>query len=121
MDMDNSVCWMLELDIQAGEESTFRALMEEMVGATRANEPGTLAYEWHTSADGRVCHLYERYVDSAAAMTHVKTFGEKFARRFLAVLKPTRLVVYGAPDATLKDALAALNPVYMEPVGGFSR
>ena len=119
--MKGDVSWVLELDLQAGRESDFRALMAEMIAATQANEPGTLNYEWSTSADGQRCHIYERYADSAAVMTHLGTFGEKFAARFLEVLKPARFVVYGTPSAAVRNALAGFNPVYMEGAGGFSR
>lgn len=54
-------------------------------------------------------------------MTHLGTFGERFATRFLEVLKPIRLIVYGSPSAPVKDALAGFSPVYLEAVGGFSR
>jgi hypothetical protein len=36
-------------------------------------------------------------------------------------LKPTRIVVYGTPSVEVKDALAAFNPVYMGPLGGFRK
>jgi quinol monooxygenase YgiN len=119
--MSSNVYWMLELEIQSGREKDFRALMEEMVGATKKNENGALNYEWSTSADGKACHIFERYVDSAAVMTHLGTFGQKFAGRFLELLKPARFVVYGSPSAEVKNALAGFNPVYMQGVGGFSR
>lgn len=119
--MNSNVYWILELDVQAGRENDFRVLMAEMVSATQANEPGTLNYEWSTNADGKLCHIYERYADSAAAMTHLGTFGEKFASRFLKILKPVRFVVYGSPSTAVKDALAGFNPIYMQGVGGFSR
>lgn len=119
--MNSNVYWILELDVQAGRENDFRVLMAEMVSATQANEPGTLNYEWNTNVDGKLCHIYERYVDSAAVMTHLGTFGEKFASRFLKILKPVRFVVYGSPSAAVKDALAGLNPIYMQAVGGFSQ
>ena len=119
--MSSHVFWMLELTVQPGKESDVRVLMQEMVDATRANEPGTLNYEWSTSTDGTVYHTYERYVDSAAVMTHLGTFGSRFAERFLAALQPTRFVVYGAPSAEVKEALAGLGPVYMETAAGFAR
>jgi quinol monooxygenase YgiN len=115
--MDGNVAWMLELRVQ----KNFGPLMAEMVAATKANEPGTLAYEWSTNPDGTVCHLYERYADSAAAMIHIGTFGEKFAARFLDALQPIRLVVYGTPNAEVRAALAGFGAVHMEPAGGFSR
>jgi hypothetical protein len=54
-------------------------------------------------------------------MTHLESFGANFAARFMEVVKPTRLVVYGTPSAKVKDALAGLSPVYMPPFGGFRR
>ena len=74
-----------------------------------------------TSGDGKRCHIFERYVDSAAVLTHLGTFGERFAGRFLELLKPARFVVYGSPSAAVRDALAGFSPVYMQPLGGFSR
>ena len=117
----NHVFWMLELDIQEGRASDFKKLMAEMVSATQANEPGALNYEWSTSTDGKQCHIFERYVDSTAALTHLATVGEKYAGRFLEIVKLVRFVVYGSPSPVLMDALAAGNPVYMQAAGGFSR
>jgi hypothetical protein len=71
--------------------------------------------------DRQVCHIYECFQDSAAVMTHLESFGANFAARFMEVLKPTRLVVYGTPSAQVKDALAGLSPVYMAPLRGFRR
>lgn len=119
--MSDQVSWMLELELQAGRADALRNLMTEMINATKANEAGTLDYEWSTSADGKQCHIFERYVDSAATLTHLGTFGERFAGRFLEILKPVRFVVYGSPSAAVRDALAAFNPVYMQTLGGFSR
>ena len=119
--MNSEVSWILELQVQDGRENEVRALMAEMASATQANEPGTLAYEWSTSADGKLCHLYEHYVDSAAVMTHLATFGERFAGRFLSVFKPVRFVVYGSPSGAVQEAVAGFGPVYMQPAAGFSR
>lgn len=119
--MKSEVAWILELQVQDGRENDSRVLMAEMVSATEASEPGTLNYEWSLSADGKLCHIYERYTDSGAVMTHLTTFGERFAGRFQEVLQPLRVIVYGSPSAAVKDALAELNPMYMESAAGFSR
>lgn len=113
--------WMLEMQVQEGREDDVRALMEEMVEATRANEPGTLNYEWSFSEDGRVCHLYERYADSEAAMIHGGTFAARFAGRFLEVLTPTRFVFYGTPDREVIEAAAPFNPIVLKPAAGVTR
>lgn len=119
--MSKEVYWLLELEIQNGKNPDFDALMNEMVEATKANEPGTLNYEWSTSEDGKQCHIYERYTDSEALLTHLGNFGEKFAERFLAILKPVGFQVYGPASPAVKEALAGFSPTYMNAASGFKR
>lgn len=119
--MSTEVHWVLELDIKDGQLDNFKALMAEMVDATKANEPDATHYEWFVNEAETSCHIYERYADSAAVMTHLGTFGEKFAERFLAALAPIRLVVYGDPSDEVRDALAGLGAAHMKQVGGFAR
>lgn len=52
---------------------------------------------------------------------HGATFGSRYAARFLDVLAPVRLVLYGSPSDEVKAALAPFNPVVMAPAAGFSR
>src|SRR5262245_11789779 len=84
--------WIVELDVLPGRLAALRKLMKEMVSSARRKEPGTTAFEWFIAENGRTCHIYERYVDSKAALVHVETFGKAFAPRFLACVKPTRIV-----------------------------
>jgi quinol monooxygenase YgiN len=119
--MSENVYWVLELAINPGRFEDFKTLVTEMVEATERNEMGTLSYEYTISDDQQVCHIFERYQDSAAAMTHSETFGVKFATRFMDVVKIMRCVIYGSPSAQVKDALAGMSPVYMAPFKGFSR
>lgn len=115
------VAWMFELAVREGRDADFRALMGEMVEATQRNEPGTLDYEWYVSDDGRRLHLFERYADADAAMTHLGTFGERYMARFFDVLAPERMTLYGAPDERVRGALAQLAPVVMQQAAGFRR
>ena len=119
--MTGQVYWILEVAIRPGQADAFRALMEEMVAATRDNEPDTLAYDWTISGDGAVCHILERYRNSAAVLTHLGWFGASAARRFMAAAEPKRLVVYGSPDEAATRALDRLGAIYMKPLGGFTR
>lgn len=119
--MTGHVYWMFDLEIKDGEYETFEALMKEMVAATEANEPGALDYEWSVSEDKKTCHILERYEDSAATMVHMGNFGKNFGRRFMAVLKPRSVTLYGNPSEEVVKALGAMSPVVMTPVGGFSR
>lgn len=119
--MNEAIAWNLEAGVTPGGEADLRTLMAEMSAATQANEPGTLAYEWHISAEGPQCHIYERYRDSDAVMVHLGNFGAQFAERFLAALTPTRFTVYGTPNERVRTALTPLEPVYMARVAGFVR
>lgn len=119
--MENHVYWLLEVNIRAGELENFRALMKEMVDSTKANEPGTLNYEWAISSDNATCHLYERYRDSAATMAHLGSFMKNFAGRFMGCVEPKRIVVYGNPNDEAKKALKGQGAVFMNHFGGFAR
>jgi quinol monooxygenase YgiN len=119
--MTNDIYWMLETEIKAGEIEQLKTLMAEMVSTTEADEPGTVNYEWFVSADESTCHIYERYADSAALMRHLGNFGEKFAKRFMSILQPSRMMVYGEPTDEVIAALSGLNAEFMAPLGGFNR
>lgn len=119
--MNRHVIWTLDMQVAAGRQAELRALMHEMATATEANEPGTLDYEWSLSEDGSTCHLFERYEDCAAAEIHIATFGEKYAARFMDLLTPTRVILYGSPNAAVRAALAPMGAVYLPPAAGFSR
>ena len=118
---DSEIFFVFELAINPGRFEQLKTLIADMVETTQKNEGGTLNYEWAISDDQQVCHVYERYRDSAAVLTHLKSFGANFAERLLQVVTPTRLVVYGTPSAQAKAGLAGLGPVYMAPLGGFRR
>ena len=115
----DEVAWLLELAVNPGAGDSVRAMMEELTASTTA-EPGALSYAWFRSDDGRVVAISERYTDSAAVVTHLTTFGETFAKRFLAALTPTRMTVLGAPSEEAQQALSALNPTYLGYFGGFT-
>ncbi len=119
--MSDNVFWVIELSIKPGELDHFKELMTEMVDHTQTNEPNTLNYEWNISDDFKSCHLYERYADSAATMTHLSAFGEKFGQRIMAIVVVTRFVVYGNPNSEVKEALSGFGAVFMLPIGGFAR
>jgi len=116
--MNTELAWLLELTINPGELETVRALMNEMVESTRG-EAGALSYAWYISDDGNTVALYERYADDAATLTHLGTFGERFAQRFLGAMTPTRLTIFGAPGDDVRQALSAFNPTYLGLFGGF--
>ena len=119
--MKDHVYWLLELTILPGQADAFNAVMRDMVTSTRDTEPGVLAYQWNISDDGTTCHIYERYKDSAAVLTHLAAFGKNFAGRFMAAVKPTRFTVYGSPSPEVQQGLSVLGPVFFKPLDGFRR
>lgn len=119
--MASTVSWILRLNVVDGRLDTFKSLMNEMVSATQTNEPGTLAYEWFIDEAGKQCHLYERYADSAAALTHLGSFSTKFAERFMACVEPLGFDVYGDASPELRDALAPFSAGFYGTLGGFAR
>ena len=119
--MSEQVAWVLQLSIKEGQYDNVVALMDEMVTATQANEPGALSYEWSTNDDKTMCHVYERYADPAATMVHMGNFGSKYMKRFFSLMSPLGIFVYGSPNDEVKGALAGLKPLYMGSIGGFTR
>jgi len=119
--VSDNVYWMLVVKVKPGKTSDVKGLMTDMVDGARANEPGTLTYEWSASEDGTSYQMLVRFSDSAAALAHLKNFGENFAGRFLDVFDVVRFVVFGAPDAAVREAIAGFNPMYLRMARGFSR
>jgi quinol monooxygenase YgiN len=118
--MEEHVSWVIELAVKDGQLDTFKTLMGEMVAGT-SGETGTLNYEWYISDDERTVHIFEKYADSDAMITHVSGFMEKWAGRFLECVDPTRFTVYGDPSPAARELLAAFGGMYLGPWGGFAR
>ncbi len=118
--MSDTVSWIVVLAVKPGELDAFRALMEEMV-AHAQTKPGTIIYEWFVSDDGGTVHIYERYLDSAAALESSNDFGEHFAERFIAAVDVTGFYVYGNPNGAARAAHSGVGAKFLEPFGGFAR
>ena len=119
--MSDNVFWILEANINAGQLDNLKALMTEMVEATKRDEPGALNYEWFIADDGNSLHLYERYADSGAVMVHRGNFGQKFVEQFLAYLTVTKITMYGNPNDQIREGFAVSTPIYMRLSAGFAR
>jgi quinol monooxygenase YgiN len=118
--MEDQVAWIVELAVKPGQLEAFKALMEEMVAGTSL-EPTTLGYEWFISDDSGTVHIYEKYADSDALVSHLSGFMAKWAERFLAAVDVTRFTVYGSPNDAARELMGGLKPLYLGPWGGFSR
>lgn len=114
----DDIAWTLSAELAAGQDDAFNALMAEMVDATMAEE-GAKSYEWHRS--GNVIHINERYETNTDAGIHLGNFGANFAERFLAILSPTGLQVYGPVEGDVREGLAGFGATFYDQVGGFER
>ena len=115
------VYWDLTVAVPPGNMEKFKEVVAGLVAASK-QEPGTLEYEYAVSADNGTVDIIERYVDSAAVVHHVvDNFGAHFSKQFLALVKPTRFVVYGTPSPEAQKVLAGFNPMYLTPFDGFTR
>jgi autoinducer 2-degrading protein len=118
--LDKQLSWVFTLRLRPGQLEAFKTMVSEIVPLAQ-EEPGTLAYEWSLNHDQTIAHIYERYIDSAAFVSHVNdTFGP-FAERFMSMVEVLSLVVYGEPDAKCREALDSFNASYMTLFNGFSR
>lgn len=119
--MSDVIEWVLEMQVQDGQADNVQALLDDMVAATQADEPGALHYEYYMPEDRSTCTVLERYADNAAVMAHLANFGAKFAERFMACFAPTRFTVYGPANAAVMGALAGFGATNQERVAGFHR
>ena len=118
--MVEDLYWVFTLNVKPGRFEEFRALVADIVAASR-EEPGTLAYQYSVNADETTVHIFERYRDSDAFVAHVEqTFGG-YAERFLSMVTIASLVVYGNPNAAARKALDSFNASYMTLFDGFAR
>ena len=117
-DATDDIAWTLTAELAEGQDEAFNALMEEMVESTKA-ETGAKTFEFFRS--GNAIHVNERYETNEDAGIHLGNFGEKFAERFLAIVTPTSLQVYGPASGGVREGLAGLGATFYDQIGGFSR
>ena len=91
------------------------------MGEWAKTEHGTLIYERFISDDKKTVFVYERYIDSEAAIAHLKVFIEKYRHRFMTMVERKRFLVFGNPSDGLRAIFDGFNADYGNPFGGFSR
>lgn len=119
--MSNNVSWIFELSLTSGTPTELNAYMQELADSAFENEAGTLIYEWSLNEQQNICHIFERYSDSKSALTHLKTFNEKYAAKLMSYGTATNFIVYGKPTDELMVALTSFGGQYMTTMGGFAR
>lgn len=118
--MNNQISWQVELQIKPGQLDALRALTREMVESAKG-ESGTLTYERFISEDSQVVYVLERYIDSTAAVTHLKAFVSTYGERLAKTIDRKQFNVFGTPSVELKEVLDRFGAAYFSPFAGFSR
>ena len=116
-----SIALVVTGEVLPGQMDNFRSLVTRLVAAV-AEEPGTLVYEFSFQPDEKTYNVLEVYRNSEALAAHLKHVTDTdFLKELGQVRKTLSGVVFGSPDAQVKQALARLNPVYTSPIDGFIR
>ncbi len=119
--MSGTISWNLQTSIKSGQLENLKVLIAEMTEKTHADEPGALAYEMYINEEGSKLHIYEKYEDVSAVMTHLGNFGQNFSERFMTYLTIDSFTVYGDAPEELRGALAPFGTVFFKKAGGFTR
>lgn len=103
--MSKQVLINVSLTIHEGKLEEFQAIAREMIEVTR-KEPGTLAYEWYTSSDGKHCQLIETYADASAVLAHFAGSAvQQGVPKMIATASVTSFHVFGEPGPKMREIL----------------
>ena len=116
-----SIAIVVTGEVLPGQMDNFKQLVPRLVAAV-AEEPGTLVYEWSFHPDQKTYNVMEVYQNSDALVAHLKHLtSTDFLKELGQVRKITNAIVFGSPDAQVKEALTRLDPVYTSHIDGFMR
>jgi quinol monooxygenase YgiN len=116
-----SIALVVTGEVLPGQMDNFKQLVPKLVAAV-ADEPGTLVYEWSFHPDQKTYNVMEVYQNSDALIAHLKHLtSTDFLKELGQVRKITNAIVFGSPDAQVKEALTRLDPVYTSHIDGFMR
>jgi quinol monooxygenase YgiN len=112
---------LVDLNIHEGKFAEFEAIVKQMA-AVSENEPGTLGYRFHLSADRTRCRLVEGYTDAAAITAHFNGPAvQQFVPQMLQVASPVRMEIYGDPGPEVTAMVGAFGAEIFSAWEGFDR
>ena len=102
------------LKAKAGKEKDLEALLNEIVDAIEARDPGTVAFGFFLTETPDTYIAVEVYEDSEAALGHLANVGPLLAK--LGGVTDSEggepLQVFGDPSSELREKYAAFGAVY---------
>lgn len=117
--MTDNIYWILKAHIGDGNLDELKKLAEECCEITQS-ESGVMVYEWSITQDRKKLHIYERYVDSAAALEHMANLSEKLPK-LLELVGVTEIECYGRASSDFREATKDFPMVYLESFSGFRK
>ena len=103
----------------------FKSVAKDMTARARAEDLGTLSYEWFETSEGEnTFQVLEVFESSEALLTYFERGGaDPAGQRFLEVCKVTKIELCGRPSDEVRKQLDALGMAidYQLPLDGFTR
>ena len=108
-----------------GRQEEIKGMVKELVASARAEDPGTLSYEWFfTNEDETELQVLEVFESSEAVLSYFARAGDaEAAKRFVDACVVEKLEVCGDPTDELREMLDATGmPIsYQARLDGFTR
>jgi quinol monooxygenase YgiN len=99
----------------------FKSVAQAMTEGSKA-EPGTLGYEWFSSADNKRHRLVETYVDAAAIEAHFTgAVVQQMVPKLAAVCRVDALEIYGDPGSKVAEMAGGFGGVVYQYWLGIDR
>jgi len=111
----------VNLVVNDGQLEAFKSIAQTMTAVSQA-EPGTLGYEWFSSADGKHFRLVETYVDSSALEAHfMGPAVQQWVPKLVEVCKPVGFEIYGDPGPKVTEIAGGFGAVVFQYWIGIGR
>src|SRR5260370_1379831 len=99
-----------------------RAMVKWVPRGIVADKSGTRVFEFSAQPDEKTVDLLEIYQNAEAFVAHVKHMrATGIAQEGPQLRKPGKIVVFGSPNAEMKEILARRDPVYETYIDAFTR
>ena len=116
LNVGDEIAWRVELSVKPDQVGNLLALTDQMLESA-SGEVGCLSYQRFIAPDGHSVHVYERYLNSGAALAHLTVFFNRFGDRYASMVNRNRFTVYGTPSSDLRQMLDQFSPEYLRPFG----
>lgn len=95
--------------VNEGQADEFKTLAQTMTDVSKG-EPGTLGYEWFSSADGKSFKLVETYVDAQAIEAHFMGAAvQVWVPKLVGTCSVTGFEIYGDPGPKVTEMAGGLG------------